>query len=95
MRLSLRIATAPVSPLVGVESVVVVAMPDAVLVASKDHTEQIRRVVDHLKNNGYDLAMQHTRVHRPWGQPCDRYQVKCIMVKPVLRPEVMPRAAQV
>jgi mannose-1-phosphate guanylyltransferase/mannose-6-phosphate isomerase len=66
---------------------VVVAMQDAVLVASKDHADQIRRVVDHLKSNGYDLAIQHTRVHRPWGwyqslNRGDRYQVKCIMVKP-------------
>ena len=73
--------------LVGVENLVVVAMQDAVLVASKEHTEQIKRVVDYLKGNGYDLAMQHNRVHRPWGwYQClnrgDRYQVKCIMVKP-------------
>jgi mannose-1-phosphate guanylyltransferase/mannose-6-phosphate isomerase len=73
--------------LVGVENLVVVAMQDAVLVASKDHADQIRRVVDHLKSNGYDLAIQHTRVHRPWGwyqslNRGDRYQVKCIMVKP-------------
>ena len=73
--------------LVGVENLVVVAMQDAVLVAAKEHTEQIKRVVDYLKGNGYDLAMQHNRVHRPWGwYQClnrgDRYQVKCIMVKP-------------
>jgi len=73
--------------LVGVENLVVVAMQDAVLVASKEHTEQIKRVVDYLKSNSYDLAMQHNRVHRPWGwYQClnrgDRYQVKCIMVKP-------------
>jgi len=73
--------------LIGVENLVVVAMQDAVLVASKEHTEQVKRVVDYLKSNGYDLAMQHNRVHRPWGwyqclNRADRYQVKCIMVKP-------------
>ena len=73
--------------LVGVENLVVVAMQDAVLVASKDHVERIKRVVERLKGNGGDLATQHNRVHRPWGwyqglNRGDRYQVKCIMVKP-------------
>ena len=73
--------------LVGVENLVVVAMQDAVLVASKDHVERIRHVVERLKGNGGDLATQHNRVHRPWGwyqglNRGDRYQVKCIMVKP-------------
>src|SRR5215831_6013552 len=73
--------------LVGVENVVVVAMEDAVLVASKDHAEQIKQVVDYLKGNGGALALQHNRVYRPWGwyqglNRGERYQVKCIMVKP-------------
>ena len=73
--------------LVGVEDLVVVAMEDAVLVASKEHAESIKRVVDYLKGNGGDLALQHNRVYRPWGwyqslNRGDRYQVKCIMVKP-------------
>ncbi|MGH6833326.1 MAG: mannose-1-phosphate guanylyltransferase/mannose-6-phosphate isomerase, partial [Methyloceanibacter sp.] len=53
--------------LVGVENLVVVAMEDAVLVAAKDHAEQVKRVVDYLKGNGGDLALQHNRVYRPWG----------------------------
>ena len=73
--------------LVGVENLVVVAMDDAVLVASKDHAEAIKRVVDYLKSNGGELALQHNRVYRPWGwyqslNRGDRYQVKCIMVRP-------------
>lgn len=73
--------------LVGVDNLIVVAMQDAVLVASKDHAESIRLVVDYLKAAGHELAMQHNRVHRPWGwYQClsrgERYQVKCIMVKP-------------
>ena len=73
--------------LIGVENLVVVAMEDAVLVAAKDHAEEIRRVVDYLKGNGGALALQHNRVYRPWGwyqslNRGERYQVKCIMVKP-------------
>jgi mannose-1-phosphate guanylyltransferase/mannose-6-phosphate isomerase len=73
--------------LVGVENLVVVAMGDAVLVTSKGHAESIKSLVDHLKGNGQDIAIQHSRVYRPWGwyqglNRGDRYQVKCIMVKP-------------
>ena len=73
--------------LVGVENLVVVAMEDAVLVAAKDHAEQIKLVVQYLKGAGGDLALQHNRVYRPWGwyqslNRGERYQVKCIMVKP-------------
>ena len=73
--------------LVGVSDLVVVAMDDAVLVASKDHAEAIRTLVNDMKSNGHDLVLQHTRVYRPWGwyeglNRGDRYQVKCIMVKP-------------
>jgi mannose-1-phosphate guanylyltransferase/mannose-6-phosphate isomerase len=73
--------------LVGVDNLVVVVMDDAVLVASKDHAEAVKAMVNHLRGNGQDVALQHTRVHRPWGwyqglNRGDRYQVKCIMVKP-------------
>ncbi len=73
--------------LVGVEDLIVVAMEDAVLVTSRDEAELIKAVVDYLKGNGQDLTLQHNRVYRPWGwyqslNRGDRYQVKCIMVKP-------------
>ena len=46
-----------------------------------------RPLVNDMKSNGHDLVLQHTRVYRPWGwyeglNRGDRYQVKCIMVKP-------------
>jgi mannose-1-phosphate guanylyltransferase/mannose-6-phosphate isomerase len=76
--------------LVGVEDLAVIATQDAVLVTSKANAERIKLVVDYLKGNGHDLAVHHNRVHRPWGwYQClnrgDRYQVKCIMVKPKAR----------
>ena len=78
----------PCVALLGVENVVVVAaMEDAVLVASKEHAEQVKGIVEQLKGNGRAHALQHNRVYRPWGwyqtlNRGDRYQVKCIMVKP-------------
>ena len=84
---SFAYSTGPTLTLVGVTDLVVVAMDDAVLVASKDHAEAIKSLVNTLKSNGGDLVTQHTRVYRPWGwyeglNRGDRYQVKCIMVKP-------------
>ena len=73
--------------LVGVENLVVVATEDAVLVASKEHAEEVKGIVEQLKQNGAAHALYHNRVYRPWGwyetiNRGDRYQVKCIMVKP-------------
>ena len=73
--------------LVGLENVIVVATEDAVLVASKDHAEAVKNIVERLKDNGSTHALHHKRVYRPWGwyeglNQGDRYQVKCIMVKP-------------
>ena len=62
-------------------------MGDAVLVASKEAAEAIKSVVERLKASGEDIAVHHKRVYRPWGwyegiNRGERYQVKCIMVKP-------------
>jgi mannose-1-phosphate guanylyltransferase/mannose-6-phosphate isomerase len=71
----------------GMKDVVVVATEDAVLVASKAYAEEVKTIVEHLKSNGASHVLQHNRVYRPWGwyqtvNQGERYQVKCIMVKP-------------
>src|SRR5262249_32878074 len=73
--------------LVGLRNVLVVATDDAVLVASREHAEEGKKIVDHLKANGRPQAFEHCRVYRPWGwyqslNRGERYQVKCIMVNP-------------
>lgn len=73
--------------LVGLEDVLVVATKDAVLVASKDHAQSVKNVVDKLKENGRPEIVFHKRVYRPWGwyeslDKSERFQVKRIMVKP-------------
>jgi mannose-1-phosphate guanylyltransferase/mannose-6-phosphate isomerase len=73
--------------IIGLENVVVVSTEDAVLVASKEHAESIKDVVEQLRANGMTQALYHNQVYRPWGwyetiNQGDRYQVKCIMVKP-------------
>jgi mannose-1-phosphate guanylyltransferase / mannose-6-phosphate isomerase len=72
---------------VGLDNVVVVTTPDAVLVTTRDKAEQVKDLVEHLKAQNRAEAVQHVRVYRPWGyyQGIDtgsRYQVKRIVVKP-------------
>jgi mannose-1-phosphate guanylyltransferase/mannose-6-phosphate isomerase len=72
---------------VGMKDVVVSATEDAVLVISKEYAESVKGIVEHLKRNGRTHTLDHLRVYRPWGwyqalNRGDRYQVKCIMVKP-------------
>ena len=72
---------------VGVENIVVVATPDAVLVTSRDKAEEVKGLVEQLKAQNRQQAVAHLRIYRPWGyyQGVDvggRYQVKRIVVKP-------------
>src|SRR5580693_1999188 len=72
---------------VGVDNLVVVATPDAVLVTSRDKAEQVKELVERLKAQNREQAKTHLRIYRPWGyyQGVDagaRYQVKRIVVNP-------------
>jgi mannose-1-phosphate guanylyltransferase/mannose-6-phosphate isomerase len=72
---------------VGVDNLVVVATPDAVLVTSRDKAERVKDLVERLKAQSHEQAVMHLRVHRPWGyyQGVDagaRYRVKRIVVNP-------------
>ena len=72
---------------VGLDNVIVVTTPDAVLVADSSQSEKIKQLVDRLKAEKRPEASEHKRAYRPWGyyQSVDegsRYQVKRIVVKP-------------
>ena len=73
--------------LLGVKDLVVVATQDAVLVADKANSAQVKNLVEHLREQGRGEANTHVRVFRPWGwyQTLDlqgRFQVKRIVVYP-------------
>jgi len=73
--------------LFGVEDLAVIATEDALLVARRDHTADMKKLVQALKNVAPNITREHVRVHRPWGsyQALDegsRYLVKRIVVKP-------------
>lgn len=72
---------------IGLKDIVAVAMPDAVLIADKNRSQDVKLAVEVLKSRGAVQAVQHPRDHRPWGSfEClymgDRFQVKRIVVKP-------------
>ncbi len=72
---------------VGVKDLVVVETPDAILVAHKDRTQDVKKIVDALKHKGRAEGQIHRKVFRPWGwydsvDAGSRFQVKRIVVKP-------------
>jgi mannose-1-phosphate guanylyltransferase/mannose-6-phosphate isomerase len=71
----------------GLEDVVVVTTPDATLVARRDASQDVKKIVDALKEAGRSEHDLHRIVRRPWGmydslESGDRFQVKRIVVKP-------------
>lgn len=71
----------------GVDKLIVVETPDAVLVANRDKVQNIKAIVQRLKAEGRSEASLHRRVYRPWGSyesliVGERFQVKRIVVDP-------------
>ena len=71
----------------GLKNLIAVAMPDAVLVADMQRSQQVRVAVDELKSKNIAQAEKFPKDHRPWGwyetlAISDRFQVKRIHVKP-------------
>jgi len=71
----------------GTKDLLIIDTPDAVLVAHRDHAEQVKEVVARLENEAYTQAVTHRKVARPWGwydsiDMGERFQVKRIGVKP-------------
>ncbi|HUO88348.1 MAG TPA: mannose-1-phosphate guanylyltransferase/mannose-6-phosphate isomerase [Rhizomicrobium sp.] len=73
--------------LIGVRDTVVVVTEDAVLVADKHRSQDVKAIVDRLKAENRPELAEHKIVFRPWGSyqgidAGDGYQVKQIIVKP-------------
>ncbi len=69
----------------GVDDLIIVETKDAVLVAHQDKSQEIKKIVEQLKNEQRLELLQHQEVVRPWGKyDCidvgSRYQVKRITV---------------
>ena len=73
--------------LVGVSDLIVVETPDAVLVADKRRSQDVKHIVNQLQATKRDEHTLHRKVHRPWGwydsiDDGHRFKVKRIQVKP-------------
>jgi len=80
-------ATSRVVGLVGVRDIVVVETPDAVLVADKERSQEVKKIVEQLKADGREESDLHRKVCRPWGwydsiDEGERFKVKRIQVAP-------------
>lgn len=80
-------ATDRMVALVGVDNIVVVETPDAILVAAKDKVQDVRQVVEQLRAADRSESRAHRKVYRPWGAYDsidfdERFQVKRITVNP-------------
>ena len=72
---------------VGLKDTIVVETADAILVANKNNAQDVKKVVETLKQQNRSECLNHQLVYRPWGSyesidQGDRYQVKRITVKP-------------
>ncbi|WP_409422870.1 mannose-1-phosphate guanylyltransferase/mannose-6-phosphate isomerase [Pseudaeromonas sp. ZJS20] len=73
--------------LVGVEDLVVIQTKDATLVARRERVQEVKKIVERLKQQGRSEHHVHREVYRPWGKfdaidKGQRFQVKHITVKP-------------
>jgi mannose-1-phosphate guanylyltransferase/mannose-6-phosphate isomerase len=80
-------ATSRLVGVVGLQDVVVVETADAVLVTSRERSQDVKNIVNHLGREQRGEQALHRKVHRPWGwydsiDSGPRHQVKRIMVKP-------------
>lgn len=71
----------------GIENLLVIETRDAVLVANKEDSENVKKIVEQLISNKKDEAKTHEKVFRPWGSYTtvvsgENWKVKRIIVKP-------------
>ena len=72
---------------VGVENLIVIDTPDALLVVNRDRAQDVRHIYSQLKARGHETHKLHRTVHRPWGtytvlEEGPRFKIKRIEVKP-------------
>ena len=72
---------------IGLDNLVIVSTKDVVLVADKNYSQDVKSIVNKIKDETRYEWEFHKEVYRPWGKFCsvdcgEGYQVKRITVKP-------------
>ena len=80
-------ATSRLVGTVGIENLVIVETADAVLVATRKRSQEVKQIVSQLENKKREEKNFHRKVSRPWGwydsvDEGERFKVKRIQVKP-------------
>lgn len=71
----------------GLENLLIVDTPDALLVADKSRTQDVKHIYEHLKTEGHEAYRQHRTDYRPWGsytvlETGPRFKIKRLEIKP-------------
>jgi mannose-1-phosphate guanylyltransferase/mannose-6-phosphate isomerase len=71
----------------GVNNLMIINTPDAVLVADQSQAQQVKSIITQIEKQNRSEHLQHREIYRPWGcydaiDTGDRYQVNRIRVKP-------------
>ena len=77
----------PLVATIGIKDQIVVSTADAVLVADKAYAQEVKEIVNGLKNTNQGLATHHKRIHCPWGYyenlvESPDFQVKLLVLNP-------------
>jgi mannose-1-phosphate guanylyltransferase/mannose-6-phosphate isomerase len=80
-------ATSRLISLVGVENLIIVETVDAILVANKSRSQDVKQIITQLQETKREEHNLHRKVHRPWGwydsiDAGGRFKVKRIQVNP-------------
>ena len=72
---------------IGIENLIIIDTPDAVLVADKSRAQDVKQIYAELKAKGHEAHKLHRTVHRPWGtytvlEEGEGFKIKRIEVKP-------------
>jgi len=72
---------------IGLKDMVVVDTPDATLVTPKEKVQEVRKIVERLKETNREERLLHKTVERPWGsytvlEKGNGYKIKRVVLKP-------------
>lgn len=72
---------------VGVDNLLIIDTPDALLVADKSRSQDVKHIYTELKNSNHDVYKLHRTVYRPWGsytilEESANFKIKRIVVRP-------------
>ncbi|MBK16603.1 MAG: mannose-1-phosphate guanylyltransferase/mannose-6-phosphate isomerase [Prochlorococcus sp. SP3034] len=72
---------------IGIKDLIIVETSDAILVADKNQSQEVKNIVNLLKEKNIPEGLEHKKIYRPWGfyesiVDDSRWQVKLINVKP-------------